>query len=187
MAAGRTEVRGGTRLGERSHVLGIDLIGGLWHVRHITGFILALAMSAALFFGGGWGISRIIALRGAGDALTSSHGLLALAAVLGTGLLLGILLAAPGISPLGSGLPGLALLGWSALVVLHNKYALKFLPLPGSHYAAGFSVMLFSGVLALIGAVMIVPLLVPSRWRGRLDDDDDDDDFSVPAVLGLVP
>lgn len=163
-------------------------------MRHITGFILALAISAALFFGGGWGIARIIAARGAGSglaaghALLTTHGLLAIGAVLGTGLLLGIGLATPRISPIGTGLPGLALLGWSALVLTHSSYALRLVPMRGSYYAAGFTAMLVSGVLALIGVAMIVPLLVPSRWR-RLAAYAafDDEDIDVPAVLGLVP
>jgi len=157
-------------------------------MRHLFGFMLALVMSAALFFGGGFGVWRIGALHGVAHALTSVHGMLAVGAVLCTGLLLGILLAAPGVSPLAAGLPGLVLLGWSALVVMHSRYALRFLPLPGSHYAAGFTTMLLSGVLGLIGAAMIVPLVVPSRWRRRyVDDDFDDDDVDVPAALGLVP
>jgi hypothetical protein len=163
-------------------------------MRHFTGFILALAMSAALFFGGGWGIWRIASahragdLLGGGQLLTSIAGLLAVGAVVGTGLLLGILLAAPGVSPLAAGLPGLGLLGWSALVVAHSRYALAFVPLPGSHYAAGFTSMLLSGALALVGAAMIVPLLLPSRWRRRYASDEfDDDDIDVSAELGLVP
>jgi hypothetical protein len=163
-------------------------------LRHITGFILALAMSAALFFGGGWGIWRIASAHGAGSplgdgqALTSVPGLLAVGAVVGTGLLLGILLAVPAVSPLAAGLPGLGLLGWSGLVVAHSRYALRFVPLPGSHYAAGFTSMLFSGALALAGTAMVVPLLVPSRWRrSYVDDEFDDDDIDVSAELGLVP
>ena len=90
-------------------------------MRHITGFFLALAISAALFFGGGWGIARFSALEaGQGlrtaHALTDPHNLLPLAALLGTGLLLGILLAVRRVSALATGLPGLALLGWSALL-----------------------------------------------------------------------
>jgi hypothetical protein len=163
-------------------------------VRHITGFILALAMSAALFFGGGWGIARIIVAHGgseelgSGHALMNTHGLLAVAAVFGTGLLLGILLAIRGISPIGTGLPGLVLLGWSTLVIIGSRYAFKLVPLHGSSYAAGFTTMLLHGVLLLIGAAMVVPLLVPSRWRrADTNGDVDYDDIDVPAELGLVP
>jgi hypothetical protein len=165
-------------------------------MRHFTGFLLALVLSAALFLAGGWGVQRFIALRGhvtdhgAQHALTGSPGLIAVGAVVGTGLLLGILLAAPRVSPLATGLPGLVLLGWSALVVLHNSYAVRYLPLPGTTFAAGLTYLLFNGVLALLGAAMIVPLAIPSRWRRRRydeDEGDDLDDLDVHAALGLIP
>ncbi len=163
-------------------------------MRHLIGFILALALAAALFFGAGWGVARIIALRGAvtglgaEHALTGTNGLTAVAAVVCTGLLVGLFLAAPGVSPLATGLPGLVLLGWSALVVIHSKYAVRYLPLPGSHFTAGVTYLLFNGVLALLGAAMIIPLALPSRWRRRYDQaEEDDEDFSVHAALGLVP
>lgn len=161
-------------------------------MRHVAGFVLALVLSAALYFGAGWGVARIIALRGPGSGLghplTSTHGLLAIGALIAAGLLLGICLAAPRISPLAAGLPGLVLLGWSGLVVAHSGYALRYLPLPGSQATSGIVYLLLHGVLALAGAAMIVPLLVPSRWRSALaDDEEEEEDFSVPAALGLVP
>lgn len=163
-------------------------------MRHFTGFILALAMSAALFFGAGWGISRFVALR-AGNGLWTAHALstangeLAIAAVLGAGLLLGILLASKPVSPLATGLPGLALIGWSLLVVMHSRTALSLVPLAGRSYTDGFTFMLFSGVLALIGIAMVVPLLMPARWRGRTARTDEyaTDRLSMPASYDLAP
>ena len=164
-------------------------------MRHLFGVLLGLAVSAALFFGVGYGVNRIIALRGtvtsagAQHALTSTHGLIAIGVLVATGLLIGILMLVP-VSPLATALPGLALLGWSALVVLHNRYAARYFPLPNSHFGQGTSFLLFSGVLAMLGAIMIIPLFVPSRWRGRgsyLDDIDEDEDVSVEHALGLVP
>ena len=167
---------------------------GMWLMRHVVGFILALAMAAALFFGAGWGVMRIIALHGASSglgpqhALTSLHGLLAVGAVVGTGLLLGILVAAPRVSPLAAGLPGIVLLAWSGLLVAHSEYALRYLPLPGSVDTTGLVYLLVRGILALAGAAMVIPLFMPSRWRRRYyEDDDDGEDFNVPAALGLVP
>jgi hypothetical protein len=160
-------------------------------MRHWFGLILALDLSAALFFGTGWGVWSLARTHGtlSPHTLASTHGLLVVGALVGTGLLLGILLAVRAVSPLGTGLPGLTLLGWSALVMVHSRYALRFMPLPASHFAAGFTVMLVSGVLALAGAAMIIPLFVPSRWRRRrpYDEEYDEDDIDVPAVLGLVP
>jgi hypothetical protein len=163
-------------------------------MRHFVGVLLALAVAAMLFFGAAWGVARILALRGTvtgtgtAHALTSASGLTAVGLVVATGLVIGILLVARPVSPLATGLPGLVLLAWSAMVVVHSKYAGRYLPLPGSHFAEGFTYLLFNGVLALLGAVMIVPLAVPSRWR-RHDSyvDDRGDEFSVHEALGLTP
>lgn len=163
-------------------------------MRHVTGFLLALAMSAALFFGAGWGIARFAVLQaGHGTsglvAWTSLHNVLPLAALLGTGLLLGILLAVRRVSALAAGLPGLALLGWSAMLLLRGRQALSYLPMAGSQQAAGFTVLLTSGALALAGAVMIIPLFMPSRWHGAAAEieDFDSDELSATAALGMVP
>ena len=163
--------------------------------RHFVGFLLALVLLAILFFGAAWSVGRIVVLRGAVTAtgtqhvLTSSRGLMAVGVLLATGLAIGILLAVPAISPLATGLPGLILLGWSALVVMHSKYAVRYLPWPGSHFGTGLTYLLFNGVLGLLGAMMIIPLVVPSRWRRRYDyvDADEDDERSVQTALGLIP
>jgi hypothetical protein len=152
-------------------------------MRHLVGLILALAMSAALFFGAGWSIARILAAHAAGTILTNASGGEALAALLGAGLLLGILVAAPVLSPLGAGLPGLVLLAWSGIHVANAHLALRLIPLSGLAAASGFRAMLIGGTLALLGAVMIVPMFVPSRWRGRQPADDE---FAAPAASELV-
>lgn len=163
-------------------------------MRHVMGILLALALSAALFFGAGWGIAKFSVLHaGHGtrtvNAWTSTHNLLPLAALLGTGLLLGILLAVRRVSALATGLPGVGLLGWSALVLLRGSGGLSHVPMSGSQYASGFSALLSSGALALAGTAMIIPLFMPSRWRGAGEEIEeyDDDDQSVTSALGLVP
>jgi hypothetical protein len=103
--------------------------------------------------------------------------------MLGTGLLLGSLLAAPGISPLGTGLPGILLLAWSALFVVSAGRATRLIPLQGHAFAAGFGSMLVTGVLGLAGAAMVIPLFVPSRWRRRTGEDDYVD---IPSGIGLM-
>ena len=133
-------------------------------MRHWIGLGLAIALAAALFFGGGWGVARMSALPAEGLSLTSNRGLSALGALSGVGLLLGILIAAPRISPLATGLPGLVLLAWTALLGMSGTLAVKLIPLKQAPSGAGFHVMLVSGVLALLGFAMIFPLFVPSRW-----------------------
>jgi len=134
-------------------------------MRHLVGLVLALAAAAALFFGASWGVARVLTAHAHGTSLESMSGGLALAALVGTGLLVGVLLAVPALSPLGAGLPGLILLGWSALEVVSAHRALRLIPLSTMDAGSGFRTMLTAGALALLGAVMIVPMFVPSRWR----------------------
>src|SRR5260370_32875703 len=85
-------------------------------MRHLIGLILAVALAAALFFGGGWAATHVPALAGHTVGLPSRTGLIGLAAALATGLAAGILLFLPMVSPLATGLPGLVLLAWTALL-----------------------------------------------------------------------
>jgi hypothetical protein len=156
-------------------------------MRHLTGFILAIALTAALYLAAGWGIAHLYATVTPGHGLISSTGLLALSALVGTGLLLGVLLAVRAISPLASGLPGLGLLAWTALLAVSPHRALGWVPLPGHAFGFGFRLLLASGALAALGAAMIVPLFMPSRWRsGHAGEDEDEADPALPAATGLV-
>jgi hypothetical protein len=144
-------------------------------MRHLIGVVLAIVMIGVLFFAGAWGYLRLTTLAvapsklpGGGGSLLSDHRmLLSLIAVAGTGLLAGILIAAPRISPLAAGLPGLLLLGWTVFYVVSVRHAVHLIPLTSHPYGAGFEAMLFHGILGAAGLAMIIPLLVPSRWRGR--------------------
>src|SRR5260370_40900729 len=87
-----------------------------WKMRHLIGLILAIALTAAVFFGAGWGAEHVAALAGHSVGLPSRTGLIGLAAVLGAGPLGGILPAVPAVLPPATGLPGLVLLGWNRLL-----------------------------------------------------------------------
>jgi hypothetical protein len=158
-------------------------------MRHLVGFILAVALGAALFFGVGWGFSHLTSLAVPGTGLTSPTGLMALSALAATGLFLGIVIAVRAISPLASGLPGLALLAGSALLAVREHQALRWIPLQDHSYGAGFRALLVSGVLALLGAAMIVPLFVPARWRAapREGIEEDDSELPVTELLSAPP
>ena len=152
-------------------------------MRHFVGFLLALVVAALLFVAAGWGVGRLTTASTHHLSLTSTHNLAAFGALVGAGLVVGILLAVPAVSPLATGLPGLALLAWTVLLIASSRRATRLIPLHTHSYAAGFSTMLTTGVLALAGAVMIVPLFVPSRWRSRFYEDDFS---SVTSSLGLM-
>jgi hypothetical protein len=142
-------------------------------MRHLIGILLAVVMAAVLFFAGAWGYLRLTVLTTplsklpAGSLLSDHHMLLGLAAVAGTGLLAGILIAAPRISPLAAGLPGLLLLGLTVLYLVSVRHAVHLIPLKSHPYGAGFEAMLVHGILGAAGLAMIIPLFVPSRWRAH--------------------
>jgi hypothetical protein len=145
-------------------------------MRHRIGIILAVVMSGVVFFAGAWGYLRLLRLPAPegqlsqlpahGGSLLSDHSVVAaLAAIAITGLLAGILIGVPRISPLAAGLPGLVLLGWTALYLVSVRRAVDLIPLRSEAFGAGFEAMLFNGILASAGLAMIIPLFLPSRWR----------------------
>jgi hypothetical protein len=147
-------------------------------MRHLAGIVLAVAVALVLFFAGGWGYQRLLrapaatgplgSLPAQSGSLISNHNVLAaLAALLATGLVAGILIAAPRISPLAAGLPGLALLALTGLYLVSVRHAVQLIPLRTRAFGTGFEDMLVDGVLAMAGLAMIIPLFVPSRWRRR--------------------
>ena len=142
-------------------------------MRHLAGVVLAIVLAAAVFFAASWGYLKLLIgpaglgrLPAGGGSLIHDHAVLeGFGALLGVGLVAGVLIAAPRISPLAAGLPGLALLAWTGLYLFSVRHAVQYIPLKTRAYGTGFEAMLFDGVLALAGLVMIVPLFVPSRWR----------------------
>jgi hypothetical protein len=151
-------------------------------MRHRIGIILAVIMTGVLFFPGAWGYLRLLRLpasagqvsqlpAGGGSLITDHNVLIALAALTGTGLLAGILIAVPRISPLAAGLPGLLLLGWTGLYLDSVRQGVDLIPLRSDPFGAGFEAMLFNGVLGAAGLAMILPMFVPSRWRARRTDE----------------
>ena len=145
-------------------------------MRHLIGLALALLLAAAVYFAAAWGYLRLLRVpvvngaaatlpAGGGSLLHDKNVLLAFAAVAGTALFAGVCIAVPRISPLAAGLPGLALLAWTVLYGVNVHRAVHYIPLKSDAFGTGFEAMLFNGVLAAAGLVMIVPLFIPSRWR----------------------
>jgi hypothetical protein len=144
-------------------------------MRHLIGVALAIVMAAAVYFAASWGYLKLLigpartgVLPAGGGSLIHNHAVLeGFGVLLAVGLLAGILMAVPWISPLASGLPGLAMLAWSGLYLFSVRRAVHYIPLKSQSYGAGFEALLFDGVLAAAGLAMIIPLFVPSRWRIR--------------------
>jgi hypothetical protein len=153
-------------------------------MRHLIGIVLAIVMAGVLFFAGAWGYLRLLGtsatatslsgLPASGGSLISDHRVLyGLTAVAVTGLLAGILVTAPRISPLAAGLPGLLLVGWTGFYVLSVRHAIDLIPLTSHAAGAGFRAMLVNGIAGAAGLGMVIPLFVPSRWRSRASDESD--------------
>ena len=147
-------------------------------MRHRIGMILAVIMTGVLFFPGSWGYLRLLRVPAAtdqlsglptgGGSLMSDHSvLIALVAIAFPGLVAGILIAVPRISPLAAGLPGMLLLGWMGLYLVSVRQAVDLIPLRSDPFGAGFEAMLVNGILGAAGLAMILPMFVPSRWRAR--------------------
>jgi hypothetical protein len=143
-------------------------------MRHLLGVALAVVMAAAVFFAGSWGYLKLLSgsakgtLPAGSGSLIHDHAVVeGFGVLLAVGLLAGILMVLPMISPLAAGLPGLALLAWTGLYLFSVRRAVQYIPLKSQTYGTGFEALLFDGVLALAGLAMIIPLFVPSRWRSR--------------------
>jgi hypothetical protein len=147
-------------------------------MRHLIGFGLAFVVAAAIFFGGAWGYTRLLRIpvvngaattlpAGGGSLLHDGGVLWAFAALAGTALLIGAFAAVPWFSPLAAGLPGLVLIGVTVWYGVNVRQAVRYIPLRGDAFGFGFEAMLFNGVLAAAGLVMVVPLFIPARWRSQ--------------------
>src|SRR5579863_3982575 len=139
-------------------------------MRHLVGVLLAVVLAAAVFFAASWGYLKLFTLPlslpvSTGSLLHHTAILEGLGALAGVGLLAGLLIALPRVSPLAAGLPGLVLLAWTGLYIFSVHRAVQYIPLKTRSYGMGFEAMLFDGILAMAGLVMIIPLFVPSRWR----------------------
>ena len=138
-------------------------------------------MAAVMFFAGAWGYSRLLTFpvtpaqavtpgqaglpAGGGSLLGNGSALLALGALVITALLAAVLIVDRRLSPLAAGLPGALLLGWTVLYLASVRQAVALIPLRSHSFGAGWEALLFHGVLGAAGALLIVPAVIPSRWR----------------------
>jgi len=146
------------------------------NVRHLYGAALAVVMTLVMYFGAAWGYLQLLKLpvppgqasalpAGGGSLLSNSTALLALSVLVVTAVLAAVLALVPWVSPLATGLPGLLLIGWTALYLVNVRHAVQLIPLRSHAFGAGWEALLFNGILGAVGVVMIFPLFFLSRWR----------------------
>jgi hypothetical protein len=166
-------------------------------VRHLYGAALAVVMTLVMFFGGAWGYLQLLKLpvpagqagslpAGGGSLLSNSTVLLAFAALVVTAVLAGVLAFVPWFSPLATGLPGLLLLAWTTLYLVSVRHAVALIPLRSHAFGAGWEALLFNGVLGAVGAVLVFPLFIPSRWRSPRRAETEDVTRDVDDYLTTV-
>ena len=145
-------------------------------MRHLYGTALAVVMTLVMYFGAAWGYLQLLKLpvppgqasalpAGGGSLLSNSTALLALSILVVTAIMAGVLAIVRWVSPLATGLPGLLLLGWTALYLVNVRHAVQLIPLRSHAFGAGWEALLFNGILGAVGVVMVFPLFIPSRWR----------------------
>ncbi|WP_240506413.1 hypothetical protein [Thermoactinospora rubra] len=151
-------------------------------MRHFAGLLVGLVVTAALLGGAGWATFQ----AQAGAAATPSGGRplwIALGAMAAVGLVLGLVLAGR-ISPLATFVPSMVLLAWTVVYALDVGRALSLIPRePSVHQlvrdvGAGTQTLLTTGVYALLGVALFIPVLMPSRWSRR-DEELEDEEFET--------
>ncbi|MEZ7124130.1 hypothetical protein ACBR40_02245 [Nonomuraea sp. AD125B] len=155
-------------------------------LRHLGGFLIGLVVTAAVLAGGGWAVTQAAAQAAAhvtGQApVTPADNQklwIALGAMAAVGLVYGLVVAGR-ISPLATFVPSMALLSWTVVYALDPARAISLVPAEPSvdqivrEAGAGAQTLLTTGVLALLGVALFIPVLMPSRWSRPYDDDDDD-------------
>jgi hypothetical protein len=164
--------------------------------RHLIGIGLAVVISAAIFFGGGWAFSRLFTRNlgsewslpaGGGNFMSNSVVTSGLAAMAAVALLIGLALMIRWVSPLATGLTGLALLAWTALYVVNPERAVHYIPLKAHNFGLGFAGLGTTGILGAAGVVLVMPLFFPSRWRRPVSEDAVVEDDLIEATSVTSP
>ncbi|RKS08871.1 hypothetical protein DFP74_4594 [Nocardiopsis sp. Huas11] len=131
-------------------------------MRHVVGFLSGLILGPVLLLLGGWVFSHLRRLHGSGLGALDGAGPLALAGLLGVGLVVALLAVPPRLTPmlpLGASL----VLGGVTAVSLLRPHLLDRLPvLPGSE---GALVLLPLGAYVPLVVVLFATVFVGGRWR----------------------
>jgi ABC-type branched-subunit amino acid transport system permease subunit len=135
-------------------------------------------VTVALLGGGGWAVQQAVGNTAAAPP-DSQKLWIALGAMAAVGLVFGLVVAGR-ISPLATFVPSMVLLAWTVVYALDMNRAISLIPAEPSvneiirEAGAGARTMLTTGVLALLGVALFIPVLMPSRWSRRRDDIEDD-------------
>ncbi|MET9711082.1 hypothetical protein ABZ644_20850 [Nocardiopsis alba] len=136
-------------------------------MRHFVGFLSGLILGPVLLLLTGWAFSHLRGLHAVGTGVLQGTGPVALAGLVGVGLLVALVAVPPRLTPM---LPfGAALvLGGLSAVALTRMHLVERLPVvPGSE---GALVLLPLGVFVPLALLLVAPVFVGGRW---VRDDDE--------------
>ncbi|MER6831045.1 hypothetical protein ABT352_33990 [Streptosporangium sp. NPDC000563] len=148
-------------------------------MRHVAGVLVGLVVSAVLLFGAGWAVQEAGAsLAAVPSAESGSRTWIALGVMAGIGLLVGLVVAGR-VSPMAAFVPSIVLLAWTVVYALDVRRAMGLVPDDPTFHEVllqagrGMGLLLTSGVYALLGILLFLPVLMPSRWAPRFRDDEE--------------
>lgn len=145
-------------------------------MRHVIGFVLGLVLVPAVVVVPGWALPRLTYIAGFGGDFISRTGLITVGPLVVLAVLLGVCVAVRRVSALASLLPALALTGGTGVYVVAPELALGLLP--GTEWGQGVSQLLMLGAYLPLGLLLLVPMFMPSRWRGTTEEEDDFTDLT---------
>ncbi len=131
-------------------------------MRHFVGLLAGLILGPLLVLVAGWAFTHLRGLHAVGLGALQGSGPLAVAGLVGVGLLVAMLAVPPRLTPMLPLGAALAVGSLSGLAVW-RMYLLERLPqLPGTE---GALVLLPLGVFVPLVVVLVAPVFVGQRWR----------------------
>ncbi|MDF5753912.1 hypothetical protein [Spongiactinospora sp. TRM90649] len=148
-------------------------------MRHFLGLLLGVVVTAAILAGAGWAAERAMGQAATPATASGAPLWIALGIMAAVGLIVGLVVAGR-VSPLATFVPSLVLLAWTVVYALDVTRAVSLIPDdPTMHElllraGAGDRILLTTGVFALLGVLLFIPVLLPSRWVSEREPDEDE-------------
>ncbi|WP_344971340.1 hypothetical protein [Streptosporangium fragile] len=136
-------------------------------------------MTAVLLLGAGWAVQEAEAGLAPEFAQGGPKVWIALGAMAAAGLLVGLVVAGR-VSPIATFVPSMVLLAWTVVYALDARRAVTLVPADPAfpelllQAGQGMGRLLTTGVYALLGVVLFLPVMMPSRWSPRAGDDEEE-------------
>lgn len=143
-------------------------------MRHFVGFLSGLILGPVLLLVTGWAFAHLRGLHAVGADALSGTGPVALAGLVGVGLLVALVAVPPRLTPMLPLSASLVLGAASALSVLRMPLLERFPVLPGSE---GALTLLPLGVFVPLALVLAAPMFVGGRWVHRDDEGPTEEEY----------